>query len=59
MLVAMLNPYGAWMIGACILLVLLIAFGSTLVHKLAGFNRKHHVVGWDESTIYVWDEDED
>ncbi|EJX00099.1 secreted protein [gut metagenome] len=55
----MLNPYGAWMIGACILLVLLIAFGSTLVHKLAGFNRKHHVVGWDESTIYAWDEDED
>ncbi|EJX11117.1 secreted protein [gut metagenome] len=53
------NPQGALLIWGCILLVILMAFGSTAYHKLCTLNKKHHVIEWDNDSIYVWDDDDD
>lgn len=56
---AQANPQGAFLIWGCIALVILMAFGSTVYHKLCTLNHKHHVIEWDNDSIYVWDDDDD
>lgn len=53
------NPQGALLICGCILLVILMAFGSTVYHKLCILNKKHHVIEWDNDSVYVWDDGND
>ncbi|NPD82878.1 hypothetical protein HPS57_12955 [Prevotella sp. PINT] len=53
------NPYAAWLIIGCAALVLLIVFGSTICHRLAIFNHKHHIVEWDDSSVYTWEDDDE
>ena len=56
MLTIIQNPYGAWLIWGCIIVVLIVAFGNTIFHKLSAFNKKHHFIGWDNDSIYMWDD---
>lgn len=53
------NPEGALLIWGCLLLVAVLAFGSTVYHKLSSLNHKYHVIEWDHDSVYVNDDDAD
>lgn len=51
------NPYAELLIIGCAALVLLTIFGGPIFHKLAVFNKRHHILGWDNSSIYTWEDE--
>ncbi|MCM1079542.1 MAG: hypothetical protein NC344_08015 [Bacteroidales bacterium] len=53
------NPYAAWLIIGCTVMVLLVVFGSTTCHILSVLNRKCHLLGWESGSIYTWEDDDE
>lgn len=37
-----------WLVWLCVGVTLFLAFGVTLLKKALRYNRKHHIIGWDE-----------
>lgn len=40
--------YNEWLIGVCVALTLLLAFGPKTMHWLLEINKRYHIFGWDE-----------
>lgn len=53
------NPQGAMLIIGCLLLVIVLAFGSSVCHKLRVLNHKYHILGWEKDPAYVNEEEPD
>lgn len=43
----------------CLLLVIVLAFGSSVCHKLRVLNHKYHILGWEKDPAYVNEEEPD
>lgn len=53
------NPHAAWLIIGCAAMVLLVTFGGGLSQRLSLFNKKHHILEWENGSIYDWDDDDE
>lgn len=42
----------------CLFFVAFVAFGDTVCKKLSSLNKKHHIISWDNDTIYSTDDDD-
>lgn len=40
-------------------MVLLVTFGGGLCQRLSLFNKKHHILEWENGSIYDWDDDDE
>lgn len=53
------NPQGALLIIGCLLLVIVLAFGSSVCHKLSVLNHKYHIIGWEHDPSCLNEDDSD
>lgn len=56
---AVFHIHDAWIILGCIIFVMFVAFGNAICRVLIGINRKYHIIAWDRSSIYAYDDEEE
>lgn len=56
---AVFQVHDAWIILGCIIFVMFVACGNAICRFLIGINRKYHIIAWDRSSIYSYDDEEE